>query len=389
MKMQPIKILPTKPRALLIYDADREIDIAHPLWNEIMLYGDQLEELHCIILVKNLAKGGTRVVNLSPNVFAYYMSGNHLWWHFDEIVDMIKYHMVWKREFRPHFILNLSTHTGGWIGYILAKRYGREFFVSTNGTFLEAPLLSREFIRQFALARCAQGIFVPGEKVADTIVTRAGVRPDKVTVVRPAVDTSFLGRKPDPINFGVQYPQQKFFLLTHASLGHRRDSMFVARVFAKIVIKYPRVALVVMVPTSQVRAFERILSTKHTQSIHVRAAGDDIANYVSGANIYLAAADSDEATIPIIQALSVHTPVVTTQSGIAKEIFTNTPYEKFMAADIEGFCKAISLLIENAQERDAYRLNSTVLVQSLSLQTLQGHVSTVLAKIMEGKQVNG
>ncbi len=381
MKMKPILVIPAKPRGLLIYDADREIDVAHPLWNEIMLYGDALEEVHCIILVKNLPKNGTRVVKLAPTVFAYYIPGNHLWWHFDEIVDMIRYHMVWKREFRPHFVLNFSTHNGAWIGKVLAQRYRRAFYVSTSGTFLEMPILSIAFLREFLLVRAAHGVFVPGERIADTLVARAGVRSDKVSVVRPAVDSSFLGHAVEPMNFGKLYPEQKFFVLTQGSLGHKRDLLTVIKAFMEILVKYPRAALIILTPSPHVRAMKRIVSLWHTVSIHVHPIADDIASFYAGAQLYLSASDSDEATVPIIRALGLHVPVVTMQSGIAKELFQETPYARYMATTPEAFTTAAISLVEHQSERDAYRLNSIVLLKSLSLQNLQGHVAAILAVI--------
>ena len=381
MKMKPLLVVPAKPRALLIYDADREIDTTHPLWNEIMLYSDALEEVHCLILVKNLPKNGTRVVNLAPNVFAYYVPGNHLWWHFDEIVHLIHYHMFWQHEFRPHFVLDFSTHNGAWIGRALAARYHRDFFVSTSGTFLDLSIFSWQYWRQHMLVRSARMVFVPGEKVADALVNRIGVKSDRVSVVAPAVDLSFLGRKVESINYAHDYPQHNLILLTQAVLGHKRDLVFIIGIFKKLIVKYPRMALMVLVPTAQMKTFVRLLSIHHNPSIHLIPITDDVARYYSGAHIYLCASESDEATVPIIRSLELHVPVVTTDSTIAKEIFTGTPYERYMVHDAESFQKAVSLLVENQQERDGYRLNSDILVRSLKLQNLQGHISTILATI--------
>jgi glycosyltransferase involved in cell wall biosynthesis len=226
---------------------------------------------------------------------------------------------------------------------------------------------------------------VPGEKIADALINHAGVPNEKISVIRPAVDMSFLSRSVESINYLKQYPQHNFFLLTRVSVGHKRDLAFILKVFALVVNRYTRTALMMMVPPEQVAAVKKIVAASHNRSIYVFSEEDDSMSYYGGAQIFLSIAESEEMTIPIACALSLHVPVVTTEAGVAKEIFSGSRYQEFMKpfGDVDGYSKAVFRLIENQQLRNEYRLNSPILLNSLTLQNPQGYVATILASIQE------
>jgi glycosyltransferase involved in cell wall biosynthesis len=387
MKARPTAEVPVERRGLLIYDADRELDTTHPLWNEIMLYAERLEEVHVFVFIKKFPAKATRVVHLSANTFVYYLPGTWVVFRLDTILPLIKYNMVWNKTFRPDFILNHSTHSGALLGLALAKRYRVPYVLATLGGFLEMPVLSREFLLHYILARCAQLVVVPGDKVAHDLSTHIGVRSTRISVVPPAVDLSFLGKKVEAMSFAKKYPFHNFFLVTQTSIGHRRDIMFLMRVFRRVLSKYPKTALVFVVPKSQVDIISHIVTGRRSTSSYVYAQGDDIAQMIAGGHAYLSTSETQEMAIPVVRALSLHVPVVATSVGIAKDLFVGTRYARFMVpvADEDAYTQAIIDLIENQQLRDEYRLNTTTLIATFTPQTPSGYVAAVVARVVQEK----
>ncbi len=387
MKVRPNVSLPPKPRGLLIYDADRELDTTHPLWNEIMLYSERLEEVHVLVCIKKFPQKATRVVHLNTNTFVYYLPSRWLLLRLGTILPLIRYNMVWNKMFRPQFILNHSTHSGAILGFFLSLRYRIPYVVSTTGGFLEAPILSREFLLHYALMRCAQQILVPGEKTAHDLSAHTGVPSTRISVVPPAVDLSFLGQKVDAVSFAKQYPFHNFFLITQTSIGHRRDIMFLMRVFRRVLSKYPKTALIIVVPRSQVAVVSHIVGGRHAASVYVYPQGDEIAQMIAGAHVYLATSETQETVLPIVRALSLHIPVVATSVGIAKDLFTGTRYAQCTVAvgDEDAYTKAVVDLIEHQQLRDEYRLNTTTLIATFTPQTPSGYIAAVLAHVVQEK----
>lgn len=387
MKVRPTTAAPAESRGLLIYDADRELDTTHPLWNEIMLYAERLEEVHVFVFIKKFPAKATRVVHLSTNTFVYYLPGTWILFRLDTILPLVKYNMIWNKTFRPDFILNHSTHSGALLGLVLAKRYRVPYVVSTLGGFLEMPVLSREFLLHYILVRSAQRVIVPGDKVAHDLSTHIGVRSALISVVPPAVDLSFLGKKVEAMSFGKKYPFHNFFLVTQTSIGHRRDIMFLMRVFRRVLSKYPKTALVFIVPRSQVDTVTHIVVGRRGTSAYVYAQGDDITEVIAGGHVYLSTSETQEMAIPVVRALSLHIPVVATTVGIAKDLFTGTRYARFMVpvADEDAYTKAIIDLIENQQLRDDYRLNTTTLIATFTPQTPSGYVAAVVACVVQEK----
>jgi glycosyltransferase involved in cell wall biosynthesis len=381
MKLKLKKKVPLKPRALLLYDANREIDIGHRLYNEIMLYAESLEELHVFVFIKDLAQVKKQVTTLGAHVYMYYISGNgkQIFLESDRLWSLIKYHLVWKKHFRPDVVLNFSSHVGSLIGYFLALRYSVPFFIATTGAFLELPKLSTGYMRNRFLLKRAEGIFTSGEKTATTVTNRFAIPSEKVTVVLPAVDMSFLERKIEPFNYAQAYPNHNFFLVAQASISHKRDSNFIVKVFMEILKKYPRTALILIVPSLQVRAMKQIVATM-PQSIYVYGEDEDVRPYYAGGHIFLATSFSEEMASPVIYALGLHVSVVTTETSIAKEIFSGSRYQEFMKApgDTYGYTQAVLTLIENQQVRNEYRLNGSLLLKNLTLQNLSGQVAVVL-----------
>lgn len=384
MKLKLKKKIPLKPRALLLYDANREIDTGHRLYNEIMLYAESFEELHVFVFIKDLIDLKKEVVIMGTHVYMYYIpgKGKQIFLESDQLWSLLKYHLIWKKHFRPDVILNFSSHVGSLVGYFLAKRYEVPFLMATTGAFLELPKFSSGYMRNHFLITRADGIAVSGKKTAEVLTDRLKVPAEKVSIIVPAIDMSFLERKIEPFNYTQVHPNHNFFLVTQASVRHARDTTFILKVFREIITKYPKTALILIVPTADVKAMKQ-MSTKMAQSIYVYGEDEDVRAYYSGGHIFLATSFSEEMASPVIYALGLHVPVVTTETNITKEIFSGSPYQEFMKSpgDIHGYTQAVFRLMENQQVRNEYRLNGSLLLKNLPLQNLSGQVAAVFSMI--------
>ncbi len=383
MKVPLKQKLPPKPRVLLFYDADHQIDVAHPLYSEITVFGEKFEEVHVIVTLKQLPNKFPFASTLGSNIFLYYICEGSIIFTFDEIRPFLRYHLVWRARFRPDLILNYSERSTIWIAYFFARHYQRPLTMVTSGTFLDLPFFSRMQLRQYIVAKSATQIIAPGEFIANNLISRIHVRTEKVSVITPAIDMKFLEGKIAPISFAKQFPPSVFFLVSHVTAAHQRDLAFLLNVYTEIHARYRWAGLVLMVPSAHVGAIEKIVATKQDTSINVVGADDTIGNYFAGANIFLSVSESADTTKALIQSLSLHTPVVTTATPTAKEIFTGSRYEQFVQpfGDVRAYSAAVIELIEHQQVRDEYRLNASVLLDKIKVQTVPGYMATLIATI--------
>lgn len=372
----------TQARALLVYQSDKIIDSNHPLFNEIILYGQNLAEVHVFAFVQNLDFESSEISKLAENIFLYTLPGQDLFWDLDKIWRLIGNQIIWQKRLRVDYVLNFADGWPAWIGYFLAWKYHRKFFIGTNGEFVYLPKYKGRYILSYLLLRLAKGIIVPGEQIANALINHIKVASRKVAVVKKAIDISYLGQKSEPVQFTKIYPAHNFFLITQVSLASRREIDFVLRVFEKVVNRYTRVALIMLVPSEQLTSIKEIVSRYRNSSIYIKHTSQEILNNFAGANIFLSVTDNEDSA-SLIGALAVHTPVVATKTMIAQEIFANSRYQEFMipVGEVEGFTQAVFKLIENQQLSNEYRLNSALLIKDLSLPTELGQIKSVLKNI--------
>ncbi|HWC57962.1 MAG TPA: glycosyltransferase [Candidatus Paceibacterota bacterium] len=368
---------------LLLYDADREIDGAHPLYNEIMLFAQQCTELHVMVYIPRLPIAHQRVVSLGPTVIVYYLP-RPIFWRIDELWPMARYHLLWQKHFRPDVIINhCASATGTLVACALAKRFHRPLFGVIDGDTIEAPVFSRKRFTLYLLTTLARSLVVQSDYAKTLLIRRLHPATKKVTVVPPAVDLSFLARATDAIHYATILPQHNFFILTEASIGEKRSLHEALAIVSRVLITFPHAALVVVAPSDQLRSLRRFIEAHHVPSVYVYARDDMLSAYYAGAHLCMVTSTAPASTASIIRALALHVPVVATTSERAAAILAGSPYDRFLvrARDTEGFAHAIEALMSDQRSRDDYRLNAPVLLQSLSLQTLSGSVAGVMAAV--------
>lgn len=375
-----------KPRALFMYDSDRIVDEMHPQWAEIVQYAQKLAELHILVFISTGVPKEHRVEQVLDNVFVYYVFARSVVPRIGRLWQVVRRNLVWKKNFRADFILSNSSHLGSLVGVYLAKRFKKPLFLTTSGTFLELSPYAREYQLLRYVAHHAHMVFVPSATASDMLVARTHISNERIAIIRPAIDLDFLQQPHAFVEYAKRYPQHNLFLLTHTSLAHRRGIALLLKVWEAVIEKYPRTALVVVTPAAQVRHIEHILhQAGHRRYVYVFPESTDIAEVYGGAHILLATSEAEEINMPVVTALGLHIPVVTTPAGVAKELFTGSRYERFMCpfGDAAAFTAAVTTLIEDQHVRDDYRLNSPLLLKVLTLQTKAQYADMLFSSIQE------
>lgn len=371
-----------KPRALFIYDAESELTEAHPLWHSTMLYAENMEELHIIVLTKNVERK-EKVVTLRDNVFVYYIPSRFLFFRLQRLWSLIRFELVWQHSFRADVIVSWTTGIGAYIGYILKRLYQKKYIVHTSGSFLELSRLSAEYMRMRFLSKRADLIVVPGETVKHTLEEAMHTKA-RVVSITPPLELPKVGMHREVYNYALAYPDHSMFILSRLTIGRQKEFLQLVRVFKHILVAYPKAALILITPHAHVGPFKRLVWLyRMKKHIFVHEEKGDLAYLYGGGHVYVSMSQTEEINMPMLTALGLHIPVVTTPTGMARELFSGSRYESFMCSygDVSCFYTMIKRLIEDQYIRDEYRLNTNLILQKLSVQTPDGYVNTFFAHL--------
>lgn len=147
-------------------------------------------------------------------------------------------------------------------------------------------------------------------------------------------------------------------------------------IHARVAAKYPRVALIALVPRGLQKRSERFIRRSKSFGVFVYPQSDALLFELAGSHVYVGINESDEADTVLLSALALGLPTVAYRSGMAQELFANTPYERF-ASDPRDTAAAATLvieLIEHQATRNGYAVNTGILFKKFSRRDTASYV---------------
>lgn len=349
-----------KLRGLVVIASDTLWGPLHPEYGVVRSLGNELEELHVLVLTKAVVPVGQELIHTEEKIFVYHVSLDWILFRFAEIWKLFNFHLVWQGVFRADFILSLSGKTA-FIAHMIGRHYDRDVFDIASVHMLSGWGISSLLIR-YAL-RHAKAVFVPGDQSRAQFVRTLGRDASTVYTLTPPVDMGIIDKVVDRYEFTKDHPQFAFFVSGGA---HTMETVHrLIKVHAQITARFPRAGLVIIADESIMSAATR--RAKRAYGVFVYPRNDQYMKYLKGTNFYLALSQEQDIDMMLITALALHVPAVAGEYGIAKELFFESRYAQFLC-DISRVPQIVErsiLLINDQYVRTEYGLNNPVVAGRL------------------------
>lgn len=208
----------------------------------------------------------------------------------------------------------------GMIGLRLKKRFGLRLQLQVHTDFANKFFIAeslknkaRRAIAWRTLAR-ADGIRVVSERIKTSLLPR--IDKNKITVLPIFVDIEAI-RATDAIDLHSRFPQFKKIILMASRLTHEKQVVWACAALGAVVEKHPDLGIVILGDGPERAALEQIS--------YVRVAGwaENVVAYMKGADLFLNTSLYEGYGRTLVEAAASGVPVITTNVGVAPEIFEN------------------------------------------------------------------
>jgi len=366
-----------KLRGLFVIRVDKRFDATHPLWDTIHSYREILEEAHVLIFSKAHVEKKDMLTEPEPGLFFYRCSSRFALISFIRRWKFLAFQLYWRKTFRAHFILSFTLRSGGLFAYILSRRFKRPFFViGSMHDISGGPFSLRRKLARFLMRR-AVSVIAPGSQNALSLSKTLDIPPAQFTPLQPPVDKVSIGHNTEKYDFNHDHIQYNFFSASTAnSIDALRSLMLV---HARVVSHYPRVGLVVFADERVFRRLSRFIKRTKSYGVFVYHETDALLSQIAGTHVYLGISRDEEVDMSLVMALGLGVPVVAYRSGIAGELFPDTPYARFACdpGDAETASRLIVELLEHQAVRAEYALNTSLVFDKFSFRDTDAYVRNI------------
>ncbi len=366
-----------KTRGLLVLRADRYFDESHLHFETVRAYKALLEETHVLVFSKSRVPKEKQFAQPEPKVFIYQYSTRFSALHFWKIWKFLVFNLYWRKSFRTDFILSFTAGKGGFLAYLLSKRYKRPFFLVSRFKSILGSKWSLKRMIARKLFHKATIIFIPGSQNAINISKILGIPPANLRPVHLPVDLATIEHSGATYDYQSQHPQYNFYISCCAdTIDELRALMLV---YSHVAAKYPRVGLVVIADREAVARLEKFIKRTKAYGVFVYPEDDGLLAKIAGSHVYLAVSNLDEVDTKLLYALGLEVPVVAYRYGIARELFPGTPFERFIcdAGDTEAAAKLIIELIEHQVTRNEYAINTGLIFKKFNHQSTAEYIQSI------------
>ncbi len=342
-------------RGVLVIKTDAGFTETHPLWGMYSALRAQLAEIHVVILTSHHVSKRDRMIKPDEHTFWYTFQNNGLLFSIFHIWKVLKFHLRWRRVYRPDFVLSVEPGAVTTLAWFLSWRMQRPLFTHASIQDTES---TGYLMRRWVLGR-ARGIFVPGDHTADVLARAFGIDRDKFSILAPSVDLPALKIIKERYNFEKEHPAFNVFL---SSCAHTAATLHrVIDVHKHVRLQFPRCGLVLIVDEALYKKARRI-ARRHI-GVFVYKKDEQYVSMIKGTSVYIALSLEQEVDLMMIAAFGVNMPVVAGAYGIAKELFPGSPYEQFLcqSSDVRGIVAAVVILLKDQYLRNQYGLNNPAL----------------------------
>lgn len=353
---------------ILYLSKDKEVKNLNSLVsNKIEFVSKNLGEIHVVY------PGGfnKKVEKRGEHFFVYPTRFRaKLFWLF-EAIRIAFFQITWRFHFRAQLVYTEDPVWTGLAGYFIAVRKKRPLVVQVDEDVL-SPLYRfssvgrflKSFIAGFVISH-SNYVIVSSGRIKESILNKFEFMKDIVEVIPRAVDPEKIN-KTDITKDSKSFFKEPGFIITMAGpfFSNKRVGM-AFDIYKRILRRYPRTNLLLIGDGAGANFIRRVSRRgKFKGKVANYKMNEDFHSLLRTSHIFLITSTYEDSDGYAIDALSASLPVVSTDTGIVREIFDGLKYERYICKvdDSEDIFNKILELIENVGVRDDFRLNARDLI---------------------------
>ena len=353
---------------ILYLSKDKEITNLNSLSsNKIEFVSKNVGELHVIY------PGGMdkRVEKRGEHFFVYPTRFRFKLGFILEAIRVAFFQVTWRFHFRAQLVYAEDSIWTGLICYLIAVRNKRLLVVEVNEDVL-SPLYRFSSVSRFVgslvsgfVISHSNYVIVSSNRIKQSILNKYKFMKDVIEVIPRAVDPEKIN-KIDITKDAKNLFSEPGFIITMAGpfLSNKRVSMAVD-IYKRILKRYPRTNLLLIGDGPGANMVRRMsLTGKLKGKIANYKMDEDFHSLLRTSHLFLITSTYEDSDGYVVDALSASLPVVSTDTGIVRELFSGLKYERYICKvdDAEEIFNKILELIENVGVRDDFRLNARDLI---------------------------
>ena len=344
-------------------------------FSRMKIYGKAANSLHIIVYSQRQFPDKNPVIEISSNVFLYPTNSKN---KLSALFDMrrIAEHIFFaKKEPKPSWVITSQDPFTNIIGMFLRRKYKLPLEIQIHTDFL-SPYFRRESLKNFLRfwlyrisLRQADSIRVVSQRILKSIKY---LNPDIVIpiFVMPVFIDQAQIQLPDHIgsNIRKKYPQADFIILMASRLTQEKNIPLAFEAFSKIVKKYPKTFMVIVgdgPETPHLKAKISKLDLWGSVSFEPAVSFQRLVEYYySGADLFLLTSYYEGYARTLIEATLLQLPVITSDVGIASEIFMHNVTGTVIPVDNrEALEDTIEHVIQDYPRFQKYAQKSSTLIR--------------------------
>lgn len=338
----------------------------HPRYTEIASLSSIYKELHILILLKKYKKDISQVTKINDNTFIYHVQSRFLFLRYFYAFPLLKKHLVWQKNFRPNRMLVYGIHTPLIVTFLIRKVYKRPYLLYVPFNESVEALFSQNNLDSMLSKKgitAARQVVVESEDVKTFLETNINIMEGKITVLEPFFDFALFEKTEVARDFKKKYPQKALFFSATVSSNEAKDLKFLCTIMKIVSAKYFQAGLILFVPKNDLSSIKHIIQRNDCKDLIFVEVGEGmLLEAYKGTRIFISPVSRDTLHAAPLLALSVHVPVVSTNVGYVKKVFTNPLYTRYLCepGDVECFVNNIFYLIEDSYVYNDYKFNTTI-----------------------------
>lgn len=319
---------PKKNLKVLMIGTDRNLfRLNSPSRMRLVDYGSVFEELHVVVF--SLKSLGFKKEQIAPNVWIYPTNSiSRLFYVRDGKKICSK--IIKERKFSApfSFVTSQDPFETGLVGKYLKNKFKLSFVVQIHTDifspyFKKLSLLNmmRIFIAPKIIYK-ADHFRVVSEKIKKGLESVYKINSKFISVLPVFVDINSIVNKTAGIDLHKKYPQFKKIILMVSRLTYEKNVSFALDVFAKLLINFKDAGLVIVGDGLEKDAL--LLKSQYlkiSKSVIFEGWQDNAKDYYKSADVFLSTSFFEGFGMAMLEAASVGCPVVSSDVGIASELY--------------------------------------------------------------------
>lgn len=313
----------------------------------------------------------------AENVWFYYTSNNILTRKV-QFNNIINKHLLWQKKFRPSRILSYGMTSATSLASLSSKKFYCPHYIKV--LISDRVNIKTRIVHAF---RNAYRVYIEGPELYKKITKTIGQKKSHVVELTPCIDFEYIKSQTDSIDFTKTY-KKDFFFISHMSHFEKVSIVFLCKLMTKLKKQYFKSGFILFTQKKYIKKIRRIIkSFSLAETFFVEEERENMLPVYRSSRVYISAMKKDSINLPVLYALASSVPVISTQTGYAEKLYTNTPFSKYLCeyGDIDSFYNKIKLLIENSHEWNDFKVNSSSLLVALPHESKEESISKLAFSI--------